>query len=77
MLKSARQLVNVPQSVADPGLMSHAPCGTLKCENASKYDKIAKREIISTLIVKIDDICERITLNVKFCYAFREPICHM
>ena len=40
-------------------------CGTLKCENASICDNVAKCENISTLNVKIDAICEKITLNVK------------
>ena len=40
-------------------------CGTLKCENAAICEKIAKCEKNSTLNVKIDAICEKITLNVK------------
>ena len=34
-------------------------CGTLKCENASICEKVAKCEQISTLNVKIDAICEK------------------
>ena len=37
-------------------------CGTIKCENASICEKAAKCENISTLIVKIDAICEKIKL---------------
>ena len=44
--------------------LSHA-CGTLKCENAAICEKVAKCEKYSTLNVKIDAICEKITLNVK------------
>ena len=40
-------------------------CGTLKCENAAICEKVAKCETNSTLNVKIDAICEKITLNVK------------
>ena len=40
-------------------------CGTLKCENATICEKVAKCEKNSTLNVKIDAICEKITLNVK------------
>ena len=40
-------------------------CGTLKCENAAICEKVAKCEKNSTLNVKIDAICEKITLNVK------------
>ena len=40
-------------------------CGTLKCENAAICVKVAKCEKSSTLNVKIDAICEKITLNVK------------
>ena len=40
-------------------------CGTLKCENAAICEKVAKCEKYSTLNVKIDAICEKITLNVK------------
>ena len=40
-------------------------CGTLKCENAAMCEKVAKCETNSTLNVKIDAICEKITLNVK------------
>ena len=40
-------------------------CGTLKCENAAIGEKVAKCEKKSTLNVKIDAICEKITLNVK------------
>ena len=40
-------------------------CGTLKCENAAICEKVAKCETKSTLNVKIDAICEKITLNVK------------
>ena len=40
-------------------------CGTLKCENAAICEKVAKCEQMSTLNVKIDPICEKITLNVK------------
>ena len=40
-------------------------CGTLKCENAAICEKVAKCETISTLNVKIDAKCEKITLNVK------------
>ena len=43
-------------------------CGTLKCENASICEKVAKCEEISTLNVKIDAICEKITLNLKCLY---------
>ena len=38
--------------------------GTLKCENASICEKVAKCQKISTLNVIIDAICEKITLNV-------------
>ena len=34
-------------------------CGTLKCENASICEKVAKCEKISTLNVKIDAIREQ------------------
>ena len=40
-------------------------CGTLKCGNAAICEKVAKCEKKSTLNVKIDAICEKITLNVK------------
>ena len=40
-------------------------CGTLKCENAAICEKVAKCKKYSTLNVKNDAICERITLNVK------------
>ena len=40
-------------------------CGTLKCENAPICEKVAKCEQNSMLNVKIDAICEKITLNVK------------
>ena len=40
-------------------------CGTLKCENAAICEKVDKCEKNSTLNVKIDAICEKITLNVK------------
>ena len=40
-------------------------CGTLKCENAAICEKVAKCEKNSTLNVKIDAICEKMTLNVK------------
>ena len=40
-------------------------CGTLKCENAAICEKVAKCEKYSTLNVKIDAICAKITLNVK------------
>ena len=40
-------------------------CGTLKCENAAICEKVAKCEKNSTLNVKFDAICEKITLNVK------------
>ena len=40
-------------------------CGTLKCENAAICEKVAKCEKKSTLNVKIDAICETITLNVN------------
>ena len=36
-----------------------------KCENAAICEKVAKCEKNSTLNVKIDAICEKITLNVK------------
>ena len=42
-----------------------APCGTLKCENAAICEKVAKCEKNSTLNVKIDAICEQITLNFE------------
>ena len=38
-------------------------CGTLKCENASICEKVAKCEKISTLNVKIDAICEKMRLS--------------
>ena len=40
-------------------------CGTLKCENAAICEKVAKCEKNAMLNVKIDAICEKITLNVK------------
>ena len=40
-------------------------CGTLKCENAAICEKVAKCEKYSMLNVKIDAMCEKITLNVK------------
>ena len=40
-------------------------CGILKCDNASICEKAARCEEISTLNVKIDAICETITLNVR------------
>ena len=40
-------------------------CGTLKCESASICYKVARCKEISTLNVKIDAICEKITLNVR------------
>ena len=40
-------------------------CGTLKCENAAICEKVAKCEKMSTLNVKIDAICAKITLNVN------------
>ena len=45
--------------------LTRPPCGTLKCENAAICEKVAKCEKYSTLNVKIDAICEKITLNVK------------
>ena len=39
------------------------PCGTLKCENASIYEKVARCEEISTLNVKIYATCEQINLS--------------
>ena len=45
--------------------VSEDMCGTLKCENAAICEKVAKCEKNSTLNVKIDAICEKITLNVK------------
>ena len=55
---------------------SRGVCGTLKCENAAICEKVAKCEKYSTLNVKIDAICEKITLNVKksgsqMCQIFR------
>ena len=38
-------------------------CGTLKCENSAICEKVAKCEKNSTLNVKIDAVCEQITLN--------------
>ena len=58
---SLTNLVNI--SNTDVGLVD--VCGTLKCENASMCEKVANCENISTLNVKIDAICENITLNVK------------
>ena len=40
-------------------------CCTLKCENVAICEKVAKCEKNSTLNVKIDAICEKITLHVK------------
>ena len=40
-------------------------CGTLKCENVSICEKVARSEEISTLNMKIDAICEKITINMK------------
>ena len=40
-------------------------CGILKCENAAICEKTAKYKKNSALNVKIDAICEKITLNVK------------
>ena len=40
-------------------------CGTLKCENDSICEKVAKCEKISTLSVKIDAICKKLTLYVN------------
>ena len=43
-------------------------CGTLKYENVSICDKVAKRDKISTLNMKIDAICEKLTPYVnKLC----------
>ena len=42
--------------------------GAIKCEHASIYDKTAKCEEMPTLNMKIDAICDKITLNVKFVY---------
>ena len=41
-----------------------ARCGTLKCENAAICEKVAKCAKKSTLNVKIDAICEKITLKI-------------
>ena len=38
-------------------------CGTLKCENATICEKVAKCEKNSTLNVKIDAICEKMRLS--------------
>ena len=46
-------------------LIERGHCGTLKCENAAICEKVAKCEKYSTLNVKIDAICEKITLNAK------------
>ena len=51
--------------------MSDGDCGTLKCENASICEKIARCEEISLLNVKIDAICAKVTLNVK-CFIHLE-----
>ena len=40
-------------------------CGTSKCENVSICEKVARSEEISTQNLKIDAICEKITLDVK------------
>ena len=40
-------------------------CGTLKCENDPVRDKVATCEKMSMLNVKIDAICEKVTLNVN------------
>ena len=45
--------------------VSQGRCGTLKCENAAICEKVVKCEKNLTLNVKIDAICEKITLNVK------------
>ena len=56
--------LSVPQScVIVAAIRGH--CGTLKCENAAICEKVAKCEKNSTLNVKIDAICEKVTLNVK------------
>ena len=43
----------------------NTPCGTLKCGNAAICEQVGKCEKISTLNVKIDAICEKLTLIVK------------
>ena len=43
----------------------HSVRGTLKCEDAPICEKVAKCENISTLNLKIDAICEKVTLDVK------------
>ena len=40
-------------------------CGTLKCENAYICEKVATCEKMSTLNVKMDAICEKVTLSVS------------
>ena len=66
--------VLIPDTFSGPTVNDDSPvvlqhvvglCGTLKCENAAICEKVAKCEQFSTLNVKIDAICEKITLNVK------------
>ena len=45
------------------------PCGTIKRENASVREKVARCEKTSTLNVKIDTVGEKVTLYVKKTYA--------
>ena len=61
----AMKLASVGQSVRRSVPRNGYVCGTLKCENAAICEKVAKCEKYSTLNVKIDAICEKITLNVK------------
>ena len=49
----------------NPCLECVCVCGTLKCENAAICENVATCKKNSTLNVKIDAICEKITLNVK------------
>ena len=59
---NATRFLNRVFNISESRFEGH--CGTLKCENAAICEKVAKCEKISTLNVKIDAICEKITLNV-------------
>ena len=66
MIRAPTRLVHILRSSTPAYFISDGgDCGTLKCENAAICEKVAKCEKNSTLNVKIDAMCEKITLNVK------------
>ena len=47
-------------------------CGTLKCENASIYEKMTSCEDMSTLNVKTYTLCDKNNSKCEMFYSFRE-----